>query len=396
MSWTPQTVIQSIGPRLLVLVAECRADHIRRCVRLGGGREHRNLSADLIRPTLRPLAYLFAIAGAREQALAETAAVLRRPMIMSLSMTSRVFIACGAIALASGCGKNETTPPAVATPPMAQVETKTAVPVAPAPKAESAPTPAPQPPPPPTPPPVAAAPQPPPPPPAPAPAVPPVATTPATPADVATALVRGALASDEVTAGLKEALSKGVEKAVESLGKEDGFLKNLNVKIPMPDSLKKVEKTLRTLRQDKMADEFVTTINRAAEKAVPEAAAVLGESIKKMSIADAKAILNGPKDAATQYFRKASETNLYARFLPIVKNATSATGVTSAYKQMTDKASFASPFLGADGLDIDAYVTRKALDGLFVQIADQEKRIRENPVARTTDLLQKVFGGFGK
>lgn len=279
---------------------------------------------------------------------------------------------------------------------MAQVETKAPVPVAPAAKVEPAPTPAPQPPPPPTPPPVVAAPQPPPPPPAPAPEVPPVAPTPAKPADLATALVRGALASDEVTAGLKEALSKGVEKAIESLGKEDGFLKNLNVKIPMPDNLKKVEKTLRTLRQDKMADEFVATINRAAEKAVPEAAAVLGESIKKMSIADAKTILNGPKDAATQYFRKSSETNLYSRFLPIVKNATSATGVTSAYKQMIDKASFASPFIGTDSLDIDAYVTRKALDGLFVQIAEQEQRIRENPVARTTDLLQKVFGGFGK
>jgi hypothetical protein len=205
-----------------------------------------------------------------------------------------------------------------------------------------------------------------------------------------------ALSQYEMVNGLKEALAKGVEHAIASLGKEDGFLKDLSVKIPMPDSLKKVEKTLRTLRQDKLADDFVTTLNRAAEKAVPEAAAVLGDSIKQMTLTDAKAVLTGTNNAATQYFRRTSETNLYTRFYPIVKKATEQTGVTSAYKQMTAKASFATSLLGQDAGDLDAFVTNKALDGLFVKIADEEKRIRENPVARTSDLLKKVFGGFQK
>jgi len=204
------------------------------------------------------------------------------------------------------------------------------------------------------------------------------------------------LSHEEVAGGLKEALSKGVQHAVASLGTEDGFLKDLKVKIPMPDTLKKVDRTLRTLRQDKLADEFITTMNRAAEKAVPEAAAVLGDSIKQMTLTDAKAILTGATNAATQYFRRTSEASLYERFHPIVMKATEQTGVTSAYKQMMDKASFASSLLGPDAGDIDAYVTHKALDGLFIKIGAEEQRIRENPAARTTDLLQKVFGAFQK
>ncbi|MRR52877.1 MAG: DUF4197 domain-containing protein [Rhodocyclaceae bacterium] len=204
--------------------------------------------------------------------------------------------------------------------------------------------------------------------------------------------------------GLKEALATGVKKAVSSLGKEDGFLKDAGVKIPMPENLQKVEKTLRALRQDKLADDFVTTMNRAAEQAVPEAAAVLGDSLKQMTISDAKAVLTGTNNAATQYFRRTSETNLYARFLPIVKAATEKAGVTGAYKRMTDKAGgglggfggLGASLLGKEAPDLDSYVTHKALDGLFLKIAEQEQRIRENPVARTTDLLQKVFGAVGK
>jgi hypothetical protein len=217
----------------------------------------------------------------------------------------------------------------------------------------------------------------------------------------AAAGIGGVLTQDQMVGGLKEALGKGVQQAVASLGKTDGFLKDANVKIPMPESLQKVEKALRTLRQDKLADEFVTTMNRAAEQAVPEAAAVLGDSVKQMSIADAKSIVTGTNNAATQYFRRTSETNLHARFLPIVKAATEKAGVTSAYKQMTDKVGggfggFGASLLGKQAPDLDDYVTRKALDGLFVKIADEEKQIRENPVARTTDLLQKVFGAAAK
>jgi hypothetical protein len=233
----------------------------------------------------------------------------------------------------------------------------------------------------------------------------PATTSPAT--NQASALTAGvaALSSDQVVAGLKEALSKGVQNAVSGLGHDGGFLTNLNVKIPMPEKLRTVETTLRKLKQEKLADEFVTTMNHAAEQAVPEAAAVFGDSIKQMSIADAKTILTGTNNAATEYFRKTTQTNLYAKFLPIVKTATDKAGVTAAYKNMMGKITGTSSFtslLGNTGLikpedlDVDAYVTGKAMDGLFTMVAAEEASIRANPLARTTDLLQKVFGSVGK
>lgn len=200
------------------------------------------------------------------------------------------------------------------------------------------------------------------------------------------------LSEQQITDGLKEALAKGVTQAVTNLGRLDGFLKDPKVRIPMPENLRQFEKTLRAVGQEKLADEFVNTMNHAAEQAVPEAAAVLGDSVKKMSIADAKSILTGTNTAATAYFRRTSETNLYGRFLPIVRQATGQTGVTSTYKQMIDKVGFAGAFLSKDAGDVDGYVTRKTLDGLFVKIAEEEARIRENPAARTTALLEKVFG----
>jgi hypothetical protein len=200
-----------------------------------------------------------------------------------------------------------------------------------------------------------------------------------------------ALSQEQVASGLKEALAKGVEHAVQTLGKEDGFLNDTQVRIPMPESLQAVEKALRTLRQDRLADEFVATMNHAAEKAVPEAAAVLGDSIQRMTIADAHAILTGTNNAATEYFRRTSETNLFARFYPIVQKATGEVGLTSAYKRLLNRARFASPFLSAETKDIDGYVTQKTLDGLFLKIEEEERRIRENPAARTTELLERVF-----
>ena len=212
-----------------------------------------------------------------------------------------------------------------------------------------------------------------------------------------------ALSQDQMIGGLKEALGKGVEQAIGQLGHDGGFLTNLSVKIPMPEKLRAVEKTLRTLKQDKLADDFVNTMNRAAEQAVPEAAGVFRDAIKSMSIDDAKSILTGSTNAATEYFRKTTETNLFERFLPVVKKATDATGVTAAYKKVIEKGSTAGSFgsfgnslFKTDSLDVDSYVTTKALDGLFKMVAQEEKRIRENPVARTTDLMQKVFGAVGK
>jgi len=212
----------------------------------------------------------------------------------------------------------------------------------------------------------------------------------------AVAGIGGALTQEQMVGGLKEALAKGVEKAVSSLGKPDGFLKDAGVKIPMPESLQRVDKALRTLGQDQLADDFVASMNRAAEQAVPAAAGVLGDAVTQMTVADARGILLGTNNAATQYFRRTSETNLFTRFHPIVQKATEQTGVTRTYKSMMSKARFGGSFLGQEATDLDAYVTRKALDGLFVKIAEQEKVIRENPLARTTDLLQKVFGAVGK
>lgn len=200
------------------------------------------------------------------------------------------------------------------------------------------------------------------------------------------------LSDEEMVKGLKEALSKGTQQAIANLGKEGGFLNNMDVKIPMPGELTKVEKLLRKLGQDKYADQFVATMNHAAEKAVPEAAALFTDAIAQMTLAEAKSLLKGPDDAATQYFRKTSEAKLKERFLPIVKNATDQAGVTAAYKKLMQKAGPTAQLLGIGATDLDTYVEGKAVDGLFKMIAAEEKRIRANPVARTTDLLRKVFG----
>jgi hypothetical protein len=221
-----------------------------------------------------------------------------------------------------------------------------------------------------------------------------VQSSPATTSAVSAAA--SALSDEDVARGLKEALSKGTQQAVAQLGKDGGFLNNLDVKIPLPDELKKVEKLLRSLGQDKYADQFVATLNHAAEKAVPEAATIFADSISHMTLADAKSILKGPDDAATQYFRKSSEAKLKERFLPIVQAATDQAGVTSAYKKLIQKAGPAAKLLGSGATDLDGYVEGKAVDGVFKMIAAEEKRIRQDPVARTTDLLKKVFGSFVK
>ena len=200
------------------------------------------------------------------------------------------------------------------------------------------------------------------------------------------------LTDSEIVNGLKEALSKGTKSAVSNLGRYDGFFKNPRVKIPMPDSLEKVEKAMRTLKQDKIADEFILSMNRAAEQAVPEAASIFSDAIRSMSFSDAKGILQGPDDSATQYFKRSSKTRLTEKMLPIIKKSTDAVGVTAKYKNMVDKLGPVSSLVDTKSLDIDQYVTDKALEGLFRLLADEEKLIRHDPAARTTALLKKVFG----
>jgi hypothetical protein len=222
-----------------------------------------------------------------------------------------------------------------------------------------------------------------------------------------TRITLASLSQDQMVQGLEDALAKGLQQAITRLGHDGGFLTNLNVKIPMPEKLQTVEKALRAMKQDKLADDFVTTMNHAAEQAVPEAGSVFASALKQMTIDDAKSILSGPNDAATQYFQKSTQTNLYARFYPIVQKATEKTGVTAAYKNLMEKANvgqglgsigsaLGGSLLGKDSMDIDAYVTNKAMDGLFKMVAEEETRIRQNPVARTTDMLQKVFGALKK
>jgi len=200
------------------------------------------------------------------------------------------------------------------------------------------------------------------------------------------------LTNTEMVSGLKQALDKGTQFAVNNLSKDGGFLNNSAVKIPMPDSLSWVETSLRTVGQDKLADEFIGTMNAAAEKAVPEAAAIFGQAIQNMSVTDAQGILAGPDDAATQYFRTNTEAALKDKMRPIVEEATARAGVTSAYKNMTARAGGMTSLLSGDATDLDGYVTKKTLDGLFLMIAVEEKKIRANPLARSTDLLKKVFG----
>jgi len=200
------------------------------------------------------------------------------------------------------------------------------------------------------------------------------------------------LDADTVARGLKEALSEGATGAVKQLGRRDGYFSNRWVRIPVPQHLQRLDKTLRRLGQSRYADEFILSMNRAAEAAAPHAAELLASAIKAMTVRDAMDILNGPKDAATQYFRRHSEVTLKQRFRPIVSRATDQTGVTRSYKRMVAQAGAVQSWVDPGRYDLDDYVTGKALDGLYYMIAQEEARIRSDPVARTTELLRTVFG----
>jgi hypothetical protein len=196
----------------------------------------------------------------------------------------------------------------------------------------------------------------------------------------------------QMVAAVREALNQGNARAVKTLGRKDGFMKNPQVRIPMPQNLQRIDQGLRAIGQSKVADDFVLSLNRAAEAAVPLARDVLVDAVKKMTVRDVVNIVRGPDNAATQYFRKTSEPGLRQGMRPIVANATSRVGVTRSYKSLIQQAGPLSAVVDLNSLDIDTYVTQKTLDGLFLLIAQEEKRIRENPLARTTELLKLVFG----
>jgi len=207
----------------------------------------------------------------------------------------------------------------------------------------------------------------------------------------ATALGAG-LSDTDITKGLKEALGKGVSTSIASLGKTDGYFGNQAVRILLPEQLQKLEGPLRLAGQGQLIDDLVLAMNRAAEKAVPQAANILGDAVKNMSVSDAKGILTGPQNAATQYFSKSSGSKIAELMQPIIAKATDSVGVAKAYKRLTANP-LAASLAQSYGLDLDAYVNAKAQDGLFTLIAQEEKDIRTNPAERTTSLLKKVFGG---
>ena len=200
-----------------------------------------------------------------------------------------------------------------------------------------------------------------------------------------------ALGEAQFRQALQEALSTGFRAAIARLGKEDGFFKDEAVKIVMPEKLSGIEKAVRKAGKDDLANKFIVQMNRAAEKAAPGTADAFAKAIAALQPQDLKAILNGPHDAATQYFHKTTSTDLHAAILPVVREATEGSGVTKSYKDMLKKAGFVARMLIGD-FDLDEYITAKALDGIFLKLADEEKLIRTDPAKRTTDLLRRVFG----
>ncbi len=201
----------------------------------------------------------------------------------------------------------------------------------------------------------------------------------------------GALSQDEVGRGLKEALNSGVKKGVTQLNKKDGYFKDAAIKIPMPKEAKSVEDKLRKLGQGKKVDDAIESMNRAAEDAAEGAKDIFVAAIKGMTLTDAMSILKGEDNAATKYLSKATRAELSKKFNPVIKVSLDKVGATKHWKTV-----FGSynklPMVKKINPNLEEYVTNKALDGLFVQVAKEELNIRQNPAARGTDLLKKVFG----
>lgn len=194
----------------------------------------------------------------------------------------------------------------------------------------------------------------------------------------------------DISAGLKEALNKGITKQVSKLTATDGFYKNNAVKILMPDELQKVDKALRAMGMSNLADEGIKSLNRAAEDAVKEATPIFVNSIKTMSIADAKTILMGKDTAATNYLQKSTSSALYTKFSPVVQQSIGKVGADKVWTSIITKYN-KLPLVSKVNPDITDYVTKKAMDGVFKMIAVEEKSIRGNLSSRTSDLLKQVF-----
>lgn len=198
------------------------------------------------------------------------------------------------------------------------------------------------------------------------------------------------LTDDEIVKGLKEALEVGTSAAVQTVSKTDGYFNNPRIKIPLPENVKKVEKLLRATGLGGQVDQFELSMNRAAERAAPEAKNIFWDAIKQMTFTDARGILDGGDNSATLYFKDKTSDRLQKIFKPITHQAMSEVGATRYYQSLDSKIK-TFPFADQMSFDLDQYVTDKALGGLFTMLAEEEKKIRQDPAARVTDLLKKVF-----
>jgi hypothetical protein len=201
------------------------------------------------------------------------------------------------------------------------------------------------------------------------------------------------ISNSEATSGLKEALIVGAGKAINNLGSTDGFFGNPLVKIPLPDGMQKAEKAMRMFGMGKQADDLVLKMNRAAELAVPEAKTLLVNAVKKMSVKDAKDILTGGEDAATQYFKTATSGPMAEKFLPIVKKATENVQLAQQYNKYAEMGSKYG-LVKKEQANVEQYVTQKTLDGVYLMMAEEEKGIRRDPMGQASSILKKVFGSL--
>jgi hypothetical protein len=196
---------------------------------------------------------------------------------------------------------------------------------------------------------------------------------------------------DNFIAGLKQALDIGTKNAVSTVSKENGYFGNTNIKIPVPEKLKDAEKLLRKVGMEDRVDEFILSMNRAAETAAPQAVDIFVGAIRDMTVVDAYGIVKGDETAATSYFQDKTSDQLYGLFKPVVTDSMAEVGVVRSYKRMMDKYN-SIPFVKKVELDLEDYVTNGALTGLFFMVGEEEKKIRKDPAARVTKLLREVFG----
>lgn len=200
-----------------------------------------------------------------------------------------------------------------------------------------------------------------------------------------------ALSEPEIVQGLREALARGTRSAVLQLGRQDGFWAADRFRVPLPKTLIQADSLLRAGGYGPQLDELHLSFNRAAEQAVPVAADVFSQAVSQLTIHDARQILSGPSDAATQYFRRTTGETLLVQFKPLVAAVTAQAGLVQQYERVMASAGPLAALAGGKA-DVNDYVARKALESLFLRVADEEKAIRENPAARTSEVLKKVFG----